>query len=116
MGTVLLGLGTGAYAYYQTSQSKIRALEAENVLYSSANETLEKTLDEVREQHEISQRNAEELSRSLTEVERQNSELRKIFLEHDLTDLAMKKPGLIESRINEGTKSVFDDIERITSE
>jgi len=34
-----------------------------------------------------------------------------IFKRHNLTKLASAKPGLIEPRINKGTKDVFDSIE-----
>jgi len=34
-----------------------------------------------------------------------------IFKRHNLTKLAAAKPGLIEPRINKGTKNVFDSIE-----
>ena len=34
-----------------------------------------------------------------------------IFKRHDLTKLAAVKPGLIEKRINNGTKEVFDELE-----
>ena len=34
-----------------------------------------------------------------------------IFKRHDLTKLARVKPGLIEPRINNGTKKVFESIE-----
>ena len=116
MAVLVSGLGAGAYMYYQTTQAKIEALKAENLLYETANESLEKTLGEVRTQQKITQRNAEELTRSLQSLEKQNNELRKKFIEHDLTDLAINKPGRIESIINEGTKDVFDSIESITSE
>ena len=35
-----------------------------------------------------------------------------IFKRHDLTKLAAAKPGLIETRINKGTKDVFESIEK----
>ena len=34
-----------------------------------------------------------------------------IFKRHNLTKLAAAKPGLLEPRINKGTKNVFDSIE-----
>jgi len=34
-----------------------------------------------------------------------------IFKRHDLTKLAAAKPGLLEPRVNNGTKNVFDSIE-----
>ena len=35
-----------------------------------------------------------------------------IFRRHNLSKLAAAKPGLIEPRINKGTKNVFDSIEK----
>ena len=37
-----------------------------------------------------------------------------IFKRHNLTKLAIAKPGLLEPRINNGTKNVFDSIEEIS--
>jgi len=34
-----------------------------------------------------------------------------IFKRHNLTKLAAAKPGLLEPRVNKGTKDVFDSIE-----
>ena len=55
---------------------------------------------------------------SLLEIQSRNQEIQQemsryldIFKRHDLTRLAAAKPGLIEPRINKGTKNVFDSIE-----
>ena len=45
------------------------------------------------------------------EIEKEMSRYLDIFKRHDLTRLAAAKPGLIEPRINKGTKDVFDSIE-----
>jgi hypothetical protein len=37
-----------------------------------------------------------------------------IFKRHNLTKLASAKPGLLEPRVNNGTKEVFDSIEEIS--
>jgi uncharacterized protein HemX len=37
-----------------------------------------------------------------------------IFRRHDLTRLALAKPGLIEPRINDGTRKVLEGLERLT--
>jgi hypothetical protein len=39
-----------------------------------------------------------------------------IFKRHDMTRLARAKPGLIEPRINKGTKAVFRSIEEASVE
>jgi hypothetical protein len=55
---------------------------------------------------------------SLLEIQSRNQEIQQemsryldIFKRHDLTRLAAAKPGLIQPRINKGTKNVFDSIE-----
>ena len=55
---------------------------------------------------------------SLLEIQSRNQEIQQemsryldIFKRHDLTRLAAAKPGLIQPRINKGTKDVFDSIE-----
>jgi hypothetical protein len=37
-----------------------------------------------------------------------------IFKRHNLTKLAAAKPGMLEPRINKGTKNVFESIEAIS--
>ena len=44
-------------------------------------------------------------------IEQEMSRYLDIFKRHNLTKLAAAKPGLIEPRINKGTKNVFDSIE-----
>jgi len=45
------------------------------------------------------------------EIQQEMSRYLDIFKRHDLTRLAAAKPGLIQPRINNGTKDVFDSIE-----
>jgi hypothetical protein len=45
------------------------------------------------------------------EIEQEMTRYLDIFKRHNLTKLASAKPGLIEPRINKGTKDVFDSIE-----
>tara|TARA_R110000796_G_scaffold252253_1_gene385795 strand:+ start:228 stop:620 length:393 start_codon:yes stop_codon:yes gene_type:complete len=46
------------------------------------------------------------------EIQKEMSRYLDIFKRHNLTKLAAAKPGLIETRINKGTKNVFDSIEK----
>ena len=49
--------------------------------------------------------------KSMTDIQKEMNRYIDIFKRHDLTKLASAKPGLIEPRINKGTKDVFDSIE-----
>ena len=46
------------------------------------------------------------------EIEAEKERYLAIFARHDLSKLAAAKPGLIEPRINKGTKDVFESIEK----
>ena len=48
------------------------------------------------------------------QIEAEMSRYLDIFKRHNLTKLAIAKPGLIETRANKGTKDVFDSIEKDT--
>ncbi len=45
---------------------------------------------------------------------REVKDLRDKFRRHDLDNLSLKKPGLIENIINKGTEKVFRDLEDLT--
>jgi polyhydroxyalkanoate synthesis regulator phasin len=107
----LSGLG---YWYYQDSQTRIETLRENNAQLEVAVETSNKTIDNMVEQSELNQERITKLSNSLRNAEQYNSELRRLFQEHNLTLLAEEKPGLIENRINEATNEVFDSIMQST--
>ena len=44
----------------------------------------------------------------------QSEGLLEVFKRHNLTKLAIAKPNLIETRVNNGTKKVFDSIEEVS--
>ncbi len=48
------------------------------------------------------------------QIEAEMSRYLDIFKRHNLTKLAIAKPGLIETSANKGTKDVFDSIEKDT--
>ena len=56
-----------------------------------------------------------ELQSKNQEIEAEMSRDLDIFKRHNLSKLAIAKPGLIETRVNNGTKDVFDSIEKDTA-
>ena len=63
---------------------------------------------------ELSKKLNKELSDKYNQSESRVNSLRDKLIDHDLTNLSMKKPGLIEKKINNGTKKAFDYLERVT--
>ena len=55
-----------------------------------------------------------ELQKESQEAQKEMNRYLDIFKRHNLTKLAAAKPGLLEPKINNGTKNVFDSIEEIS--
>ena len=104
----------GGWFYYTDTQSRIAQLQANNAELKLANETNLATIDSMEQQAEINAELSEELQERLEESEESRNRLINIFGSHDLTRLALKKPGLIETRVNNGTKKAFDSIESVS--
>ena len=55
-----------------------------------------------------------EIQKRNNEIEQEMTRYLDIFKRHNLTKLAIAKPNLIEKRVNNGTKKVFDSIEEVS--
>jgi uncharacterized protein YhbP (UPF0306 family) len=104
----------GGYFYYTDTQTRIAQLRENNAQLKVAVETQEKAIESMEEQAEISAELSQELAEKLQTSEASRNRLIEVFGKHDLTRLALRKPGLIETRINNGTKKAFDGIESVS--
>lgn len=115
------------YGYF-----RIDALKSENDLLENqveevvtANENLERSINEFRTQVVSDLNQQQQYATEIRESNERNnqiiSELYETFntsadgSERDLEALSEAKPGLIERRINDATKKVFDDVEKNSS-
>ena len=115
IGTIVASLVGGAYVYVSWQSSEIQTLTKDNVRLT---EVAERSASAVRSMKaQVAKQRAEnkELEAALNKSEETREEMLRIFRDHDLTNLATQKPGLIEKRINDGTRKAFDDLESITS-
>jgi hypothetical protein len=107
-------MATGGWYYYTDTQARLAQLRDNNAQLKVAVEDNERTIDTMRENAAKNQKLAEELEERLQESEESRTRLIEVFGKHDLTRLALKKPGMIEKRVNNGTKKAFDDIESVS--
>ena len=104
----------GGWFYYTDTQARLAQLRDNNAQLKVAVEDNERTIEAMTAQAEQNQRLSDELQERLNKSEEGRNRLITLFGKHDLTRLAMKKPGLIETRVNNGTKKAFDGIESIS--
>ena len=109
------GVVYGAYAYYHDTQQRIATLQQNNAKLETVAKTNELTINSLQESQERFATLNNELQTKLNLALTYGDDLRKKLHKHDLTRLSIKKPGLIEKRINNGTNKLFDSIESVTA-
>lgn len=112
---VLGGVFYGGYSYYKDTQARISQLTSNNATLKAANEANQATITQLEATAELQAALTQDLQKNLQEAEEYQDKLIGQLRKHDLTKLSLKKPGLIETRINNGTKELFDSIESDTT-
>ena len=112
---LILSLVSGGYYYFQSMQETIQQLRQNNIVLEEANKTNQETIGKLQENAELTRKLNEELTSKYNEAESKVDSLRDKLIDHDLTNLSLKKPGLIEKRINNGTSKAFANLESITA-
>tara|TARA_B000000565_G_scaffold255826_2_gene238195 strand:- start:2821 stop:3210 length:390 start_codon:yes stop_codon:yes gene_type:complete len=107
-------IGFGAKYYYDTTQNKIAILQDSNAKLELVAETNQNTINQLQADNEKMSKLSGELQLELAEATKYKDELINKLQKHDLTRLSLKKPGLIEKRINNGTKKLFESFESLT--
>ena len=111
IGLVLI-LGLGGYYLYNQNQT----LLANNIKLESAVEEQQQAMDALRESYEKQGKSLMNMSRRNAEIEAEKAEYLAIFSRHNLDMLALKKPGLMTNRFNNGSQNVMESMEDDTEE
>ena len=116
MNQILIGLivamGLGGWFLYNQNIT----LKNENTALNFAVEEQKQTIAAVQQAYETQGKALNTLSSRNAEIEGEMNRYLDIFRRHNLNQLAAAKPGLIEKRVNNGTKKVFDSIENDSKE
>lgn len=124
---IMIVLAGAGYAYHTTVVSQkeavIARLEANAVTLKENAIRLETAFEKEKTARERSEQNLQRQLQVVGELTEKNNSMQaemddylSIFKRHNLTKLARAKPGLIEPRINNGTKDVFRAIEEASKE
>jgi hypothetical protein len=105
----------GAWYEYRDMQQRIATLRENNAKLETVAKANAEALEEVTAFANQMEASNLELQANLQKAEAYKDDLLSKFQKHNLTKLSLRKPGLIEGRINNATKKVFDDIESLTA-
>ena len=109
------GVGYGAYYYYKDTQARIAILTENSAKLEQATNTQKQTIDTLVEDAEKFRELNKDLNIKLEAANEYKNKLIGKLRKHDLAKLSMQKPGMVEKRINNGTKRLFKSFEELTS-
>ena len=108
------GVVYGGYYYYKDTQSRIQTLTENNSKLEVATQAQEQTINTLIEDREKFEELNKELQTKLDKANQYRDTLIDKLRKHDLAKLSLKKPGLVEKKINNGTKKLFRSLESLT--
>ena len=108
------GVVYGGYYYYKDTQSRIQTLKENNSKLEVATQQQEQTINTLIEDREKFEELNKELQVKLDKANQYRDTLIDKLRKHDLAKLSLKKPGLVEKKINNGTKKLFRSLESLT--
>ncbi|OUX41702.1 hypothetical protein CBE37_04655 [bacterium TMED277] len=107
---IIIVLSLGSYYLYNQNQ----VLTANNLALETAVATQEEAISTMKNDFALQTKALGDLQAKSQATQLEMNRYLDIFKRHNLTKLAAAKPGMLEPRINNGTKNVFESIEAIS--
>ena len=104
---IILVLGLGGYWLYNENQT----LTENNLKLEVAVAEQQETIAQIQEQYEKQGKSLMLMTRKNAEIEAEKAEYLAIFARHNLDNLALRKPGLMENRFNGASEAVMEGLE-----
>ena len=109
------GVVYGGYYYYKDTQARIAILTENSAKLEQATNTQKQTIDTLVEDAAKFRVLNKELNTKLEAANDYKNTLIDKLRKHNLAKLSLKKPGLVEKKINAGTKKLFESFEEISA-
>ena len=107
LGVIAVLISICGFLYWQNS-----SLASLNQAFELRNQEQKLTIETLQTDFEQQTKGLLDLQSKNQEIQLEMNRYLDIFKRHELSKLAAAKPGLIEKRVNNGTKQVFDSIEQ----
>ena len=104
---IILILGLGGWWLYNENQT----LTENNIKLEAAVAEQKETIAEIQKQYEVQGKSLLLMTRKNAEIEAEKAEYLEIFQRHNLDNLALRKPGLMENRFNNASIEVMEGLE-----
>ena len=111
---LLGGVLYGGYYYYKDTQARIAVLTENSAKLEQATNTQKQTIDTLVADAAKFQELNKELNIKLGRANDYKNTLIDKLRKHNLAKLSLQKPGLVEKKINRGTKRLFESFEKLS--
>ena len=109
---VILVMGVGGFFLWEDYQG----VKQENMALTVAVAEQKQTITAMKESYKRQGQSLQNMMRKNAQIEQEMNSYLDIFRRHNLNQLAVAKPGMIEKRVNNATKQVFESIENDSKE
>jgi len=109
------GVVYGGWYYYKDTQARIQILTENSAKLEMAATTQKNTIDTLLADAKKYAELNSELQKKLEKANDYKNTLIGKLRKHNLAKLSMQKPGLVEKKINNGTKKLLESFESITT-
>ena len=113
--SLLVGIGYGAYYYYNDTQQRLATLRTNNAQLESSNKSLEVKITTMEKNIKKQIELTNDLNKSLEEAKLANTVIKDLLAQTDLVKNSLQDPKASEARINEKVDSFFKSIESATT-
>lgn len=114
LGGLLLLTASGSFWYIDRLQDNISTLKGNQIALESSIAQQNESIKTYLANQEKAQKQIQAIEKEKQEAVREVNKLRTTFAKHDLDNLALRKPKLIENIVNKGTKKVKEEIIALT--
>ena len=114
LGGLLLLSVSGSVWYIDRLQDNISTLKGNQIALENSIAQQNDSIKSYLANQEQAQKQIQSLEKDKQEAAREVNKLRTTFAKHDLDNLALKKPKLIENIVNKGTKKVKEELIALT--
>jgi hypothetical protein len=115
-GALLLIISSSFLAYYKVTSAEIATLKDNNIRLNIAIEEQKQTIVTIQNKYQQQTASLTSLLSSNSTLSAEKEELSNKLMKHDLEELSRRKPALVETRINNGTKELFDSFVTLSTE
>ena len=114
MGVLLLSTVAGSAWYIDRLQDDISTLKGNQLVLEAKIQEQNEAIETALNNQKKAQTLMASLEKDKQEAMRDVNKLRKTFARHDLDELTLAKPELMQSKINKASKRVLENLDKLT--